>query len=83
MENKTPILSITDPNTDISTIIENNNMGVAITTNKLEDVVAKINYLMQLSQAEKQLMGEKGYQYLVDNYQVEHAYNIIMKHITK
>lgn len=31
--------------------------------------------------ADRQAMGEKGYQFLKDNYLVEHTYNAIIQHL--
>jgi glycosyltransferase involved in cell wall biosynthesis len=79
LENKIPILSATDINTDIGKISEENGYGYWCESNN----VANFNFCLEryLKNNEKiKTMGEKGYQFLLNNYTVEISYSIIMKH---
>ena len=69
----------TDVNTDIGPIAEKNGYGFWCKNGDLE----KFNSLMDILATNPELraqMGEKGYNFLKENYTVEHSYNIIMKH---
>jgi len=79
MEYKMPVLMATDVNTDIGPIAEKNGYGFWCKNGDLE----KFNSLMDILATNPELraqMGEKGYNFLKENYTVEHSYNIIMKH---
>jgi glycosyltransferase involved in cell wall biosynthesis len=79
LENKMPVLMATDTCSDIGKIAEENGYGIWVESNDLEKFDSKLNYLI----SNKELfmtMGEKGYQYLIDNFTVETSYKIIMSH---
>lgn len=78
LENKMPVLCATDPNTDMGKIAENNGFGYWCESNSVE---AFTTILDKMIHADRKAMGEKGYQYLKENYLVEHTYNAIMKHL--
>lgn len=77
MERK-PIIAVTDPNSDIGTIAEENNYGYHCLSNSVEDFICAIDRMM-ISDIKQ--MGENGYQYFLNNYTVNHTYNAIIKHI--
>jgi len=77
LENKMPVLCATDPNTDMGRIAEENGFGYWCESNSVE---AFTNILDKMIHADMKAMGEKGYEYLKNNYLVEYTYNAIMKH---
>ena len=75
MQAKLPVLCVTDPNTDIGTIAEENEFGNQCYSNDVGGfikTVGKIN-------ADLTKMGQNGYDFLLRDYTVEKAYHIIMK----
>lgn len=77
LENKMPVLCATDVNTDIGKIAEKNGYGYWCESVKPEDFTALVDKILA---SDRKVMGEKGYQFLKENYLVEHTYNAIMKH---
>jgi glycosyltransferase involved in cell wall biosynthesis len=77
MENKMPVLCATDSNTDIGKIAEKNGYGFWCESVKPEDFTALVDKMLA---SDIKAMGEKGYQFLKENYLVEHTYNKIMSH---
>ena len=79
LEYKMPVICCTDPNTDIGRIAEENGYGYwceSVRPDAFTNLVNKI-----LSEPERiREMGERGYQFLKDNYTVDKCYDIIMKH---
>lgn len=80
LENKMPVLCATDKNTDIGKIAEENGYGYWCESVKPEDFTALVDRMLA---SDREAMGEKGYQFLKENYLVEHTYNAIMRHISK
>lgn len=77
LENKMAVLCATDPNCDMGQIANENGFGVWVPSNNVEAFTQAVNDM--LSEDVKQ-MGEKGFEFLSNNYLTEHTYNIIMKH---
>lgn len=77
IENKMPVICATDVNTDIGKIAEENGYGYWCESVKPEDFTALVDKMLA---SDRKAMGDKGYQFLKDNYLVEHTYNAIMKH---
>lgn len=77
LENKMPIMCATDPNCDMGPIAEANGFGYWCESVKPEDFTSLVDKMIA---SDRKLMGEKGYQFLKENYLVEHTYNAIMKH---
>lgn len=77
LEYKMPVLCATDPNTDMGRIAEENGYGYWCESVKQEDFTALVDKMLA---SDRKAMGEKGYQFLKENYLVEHTYNAIMKH---
>ena len=77
IENKMPVICATDVNTDIGKIAEENGYGYWCESVKPEDFTALVDKMLA---SDRKAMGEKGYQFLKENYLVEHTYNAIMKH---
>lgn len=77
LENKMPIICATDPNTDVGKIAEENGYGYWCESVKPEDFTALVDKMLE---SDMKAMGENGYQFLKENYLVEHTYGAIMKH---
>jgi len=78
MENKMPVLCATDPNTDMGRIADENGFGFWCESVKPEDFTALVDQMLNCDMKEA---GEKGYQFLIENYLVEKTYNAIMSHV--
>lgn len=77
LENKMPIISATDCCSDIGRIAEENGFGFWCESNSVEAFTRSLDKMIQ---ADRVSMGEKGYNFLKNNYLVENTYNAIMKH---
>ena len=77
LENKMPVLCATDPNTDIGPIAEANGYGYWCESKNPADFTALVDKMLK---SDIKQMGEKGYQFLCQNYLVENTYNAIIKH---
>lgn len=77
MERK-PIIAATDPNCDTGTLAEENGYGLYCPSNS---VTAFVNAVEKMLASDIKRMGENGYQFYLNNYTVEHTYNIIVKHL--
>ena len=77
IENKMPVICATDVNTDIGRIAEENGYGYWCESVKPEDFTALVDKMLK---SDRKAMGEKGYEFLKNNYLVEHTYNKIMSH---
>ena len=80
LENKMPVLCATDVNTDIGKIAEENGYGYWCESVKAEDFTALVDKMLA---SDRKAMGEKGYEFLKNNYLVEHTYNAIIAHFKK
>lgn len=80
LEYKMPVICATDKNTDIGRIAEENGYGYWCESIRSEEFMALVD-MMLLSN--RQAMGERGYEYLCQNYLVEHTYNVIINHCEK
>lgn len=80
LEYKMPVLCATDPNTDMGRIAQENGYGYWCESVKPKDFTALVDKMLA---SDRKAMGEKGYQFLKENYLVEHTYNAIMKHFEK
>ena len=76
-ENKKPILAATDPVTDIGRIAEENGYGYWCESDNPNDFTTIVDKMLQ---SDIRAMGEKGYQFLINNYLSKHTYMAIMKH---
>lgn len=78
LEYKMPVVCATDVNTDIGKIAEENGYGYWCESVKTEDFTALVDKVLA---ADRKAMGERGYEFLKQNYLVEHTYNAIMRHL--
>ena len=72
-----PVLCATDPNTDMGRIAEGNGYGYWCESNSVEAFTVILDKIIR---SDRKAMGEKGYEFLRQNYLVEHTYNAIMAH---
>lgn len=79
LENRLPVITATDPVTDIGTIAEENGYGFKCISGDVVTMKSHIQFCCQNPDKVKE-MGEKGYEYLKNNYTVQHSYEIIMNH---
>ncbi len=77
LEYKMPVICATDVNTDIGKIAEENGYGYWCESVKPENFTALVDKMLK---SDMKAMGQKGYQFLKENYLVEHTYNAIMRH---
>lgn len=77
--NKKPIIVCTDPNCDMGTLAVENGYGMNCESN---DVGAFTRTINEILTKDLKAMGEKGYQFFLDNYTVQHSYDAIIKHFT-
>ena len=78
LENKMPVICATDKNTDIGKIAEENGYGYWCESVKPEDFTALVDKMLA---SDRKAMGENGYQYLKENYQVGNTYSAIISHL--
>lgn len=78
LENKMPVLCATDPNCDMGPIAEANGYGYWSESNSVEAFTAILDKMIH---SDRKAMGEKGYEFLKENYLVENTYNAIMSHV--
>ena len=72
-----PVLAATDANTDIGTIARDNGFGFCCESNDVKGFAKAVDDFIN---ADREVMGEKGWNFLKNNWSVENGYNIIMKH---
>ncbi len=78
MQAKIPVLACTDSNTDIGKVIVDGGFGWWCESNSVEEFGAIVEKVLD---ADKAVMGNRGYRYLEGHYTVESAYNTIMKEL--
>lgn len=81
LENKMPILAVTDKNTDIGKIAEENGYGFWCESNSVEGFNKTLQKYIDMDDKELKRMGERGFDFLNNNYTSEISYNTILKHI--
>ncbi len=79
LEYKMPVLCATDRNTDIGRIAKTNGYGLWCESINELDFTVLVDWFVSHPEIIKE-MGERGYEYLKQNYLVENTYNIIMQH---
>lgn len=75
---KKPIIACTDPNCDTGKIAVENGYGVRTMSNNVSSFVDGVDKLLK---SDMKQMGEKGYNFFLNNYTTEHTYNAIVKHL--
>lgn len=79
MQASMPVLASTDKNTDIGKVIEKGNFGYWCESIKSEAFKERVERFIN-APTKNLIMGENARNYLEENYTVEKAYDIIMKH---
>ena len=74
MQAKLPVISCTDANTDVGETVENGGFGWSCVS---DDASAFVRCVDEALQSDLKAKGENGYAYLLENYTVERAYEII------
>ena len=77
---KKPIIAVTDRNCDTGKIAEENGYGFWCPSNSIEAFINVVNKSLISDLSE---MGEKGYQYYLENYTIKHTYETIIKHVIR
>lgn len=80
MQAKLPVLAITDSHSDVGKVIVDGGFGWWCESN---DVDGFSELISEIDSEKLAIKKDAEYSYLVDNYSVERAYNIIMKHFNK
>lgn len=78
LENKMPIIAATDPNCDTGKLAEANGYGFWCESNSVKAFTGVVNKMIQ---ADRKAMGQKGYEFLCNNYLVSNTYETIVKHV--
>lgn len=77
LENSMPVVCCTDPNTDVGRLAEENGYGYWCES---KNPAAFTHIVNRMLASDREAMGQRGYQFLQDNYTVDKCYDIIMKH---
>lgn len=80
LENKMPIIAATDVHTDIGIIAENNGYGYWCGSIRTDDFTACINRFIDHPEIINK-MGERAYNFLLENYLVDNTFQRIVSHI--
>ena len=83
MEKGIPILSCTDPNTDIGEIIEKNNFGWKCYSNDPKKIKDKIIKIVNLDEKQLNEFGKNALKYLYKNYSIKKNVMKIMEKVKK
>ena len=78
LENNMPVVCATDPNTDMGRIAEENGFGYWCESIRPDDFTKLVDKILASDRKE---MGQKGYEFLKENYLVDNTYNAIMSHV--
>lgn len=73
---KLPVLTVTDPNTDIGTVVENNGFGVSCLSDNVDGFIKAVE---KIKSADLPELGNNGFEYMNKHYTVKKSYEIIMK----
>ena len=74
---KKPIIAATDPNCDLGYIAEENGYGYWCPSNSVEAFVEVVNKMLA---SDRITMGQNGYDFYLNNYTIDHTYNVIISH---
>lgn len=75
---KKPIIACTDPNCDTGELAVKNGYGLYCKSNDVNLFTCIVDDMLK---QDRQKMGERGYQFFLDNYTVQHTYDAIMQHM--
>lgn len=77
LEYKMPAICATDPNCDMGQIANENGFGMWVPSNNVELFTQAVNDMLKRDLTS---MGEKGFEFLKNNYLTDHTYGKIMAH---
>ncbi len=80
LECKMPVIAATDEASDVGRIAEENQFGLFVPSNDVDAFERAVSSFVSSPEIIEQ-MGERGYQYLKENYLASHCYMRIMKHL--
>lgn len=75
---KLPVLTVTDPNTDIGTVVENNGFGVSCLSDNVDGFIKAVE---KIKSADLPELGNNGFEYMNKHYTVKQSYEIIMSSV--
>lgn len=78
LEYKMPVIACTDSNCDTGSIAEENGFGFYAPSDDVKTFTKAVDKMLV---SDMNAMGKNGYQFLKENYLVEHTFNQIMKHL--
>lgn len=78
MQSKMPVLCVTDPNTDIGKVAVTGGFGWWCESDDAEKFTKAVTFALG---EDLEAMGQKGYDYLCENYTVQKAYEIVMNKV--
>ena len=78
LENKMPVLCATDPNCDMGQIANENGFGMWVPSNNVESFTQAVNDMLK---RDMKAMGDKGFEFLKNNYLTDHTYGKIVAHL--
>ena len=80
LKEKKPIIAATDPNTDVGKIAAENGYGFACMSNDVNTFMGCVHRFVENPEM-IQTMGEKGYEFFINNYTVDNTYSAIMNYV--
>ncbi|WP_435524945.1 hypothetical protein [Chryseobacterium indoltheticum] len=80
LEMKMPIITATDPNTDVGDILERANCGRKVISGDLNSMLHTIDNILK---EDLNALGENSLKLLHESYLVDQSYNIIINRINK
>lgn len=80
LEYKMPVICATDPNCDMGQIANENGFGMWVPSNNVDAFTQAVNDMLKRDLTS---MGEKGFEFLKNNYLTDHTYGAIMKHFER
>ena len=81
LENKMPVITATDPVSDIGFIAQENGFGFSVLNGDLDSINRNIKKLSE-NKSQNKRMGQKGYDFMLKNFSAERSYNIIISHFS-
>ncbi len=75
---KLPVLTVTDPNTDIGAVVENNSFGVSCLSDNIDGFIKAVE---KIKSADLPELGNNGFEYMNKHYTVKKSYEIIMSSV--
>lgn len=74
-----PIIAVTDSNSDVGSIAEQNGYGFWSPSNSVESFVKTVDSILS---SDLKHIGDKGYEFFLNHYTVQHTYDAVMKHFS-